>query len=363
MKHYGTIDLDIMLKDYMTRATFFVAETPGPIILGLPSTKQMKIITIHQIKTQNIKTISDLTNMYPERLENLECTYHIVTDTTIPPVVHAPRRTLILMIHEIKEELDQIERTGIIEKVREPTDWVSSLVYVRKQSGKIKIFLDPRYINKAIQRLHYPMKTIDDISYKIKGSNIFSKLEVRRASHGKDIGQSSLKTTFISPHGRYRFKRLPFGVCLSQDVFKLKMDMIIENCPGTLGIADEISVLGKTESEHDSNLHHLMKRAQAGGLIFNKENCKIKQKYILFFGLIFNEYGAKPNPERITAIQDIKPPTKKTPLQKCLGIFTYPLYQTYRRTPLRYMINKDTEFKWTPSHEEKFNDIKDLICR
>ena len=54
MKHYGTIDLDITLKDYTTRATFFVAETPGPIILGLPSTKQMKIITINQIKTQNI---------------------------------------------------------------------------------------------------------------------------------------------------------------------------------------------------------------------------------------------------------------------------------------------------------------------
>ena len=46
MKHYGTIDLDITLKDYTTRATFFVAETPDPIILGLPSTKQMKIITI-----------------------------------------------------------------------------------------------------------------------------------------------------------------------------------------------------------------------------------------------------------------------------------------------------------------------------
>ena len=54
MNHYGTIDLDITLKDYTTRATFFVAESPGPIILGLPSTKQMKIITINQMKTQNI---------------------------------------------------------------------------------------------------------------------------------------------------------------------------------------------------------------------------------------------------------------------------------------------------------------------
>ena len=135
MKHYGTIDLDIKLNEYTTRATFFVAETPGPIILGLPSTKQMKIITINQIKTQNINTINDLTSMYPDRFEgigNFEGTYHIVTDPTISPVVHAPRRPPISMIREIKEELDQMERTGVIEKVTEPTDWVSSLVYARK---------------------------------------------------------------------------------------------------------------------------------------------------------------------------------------------------------------------------------------
>ena len=30
--------------------------------------------------------------------------------------------------------------------------------------------------------------------------------------------------------------------------------------------------------------------------------------------------------------------------------------------PLRDLIKKDTDFTWTPSHEKKFNDIKDLIC-
>ena len=42
------------------------------------------------------------------------------------------------------------------------------------------------------------------------------------------------------------------------------------------------SFLGKTEEEHDSNLHHLMKCAHTGGLIFNKEKCKINHKYIHF---------------------------------------------------------------------------------
>ena len=80
----------------------------------------MKIITINQINMDNIKTISDLTNMYPDRFEGIgyfEGTYDSVTDPTIPPMVHAPRRPPISIIREIKEELDQMERTGAIERV------------------------------------------------------------------------------------------------------------------------------------------------------------------------------------------------------------------------------------------------------
>ena len=78
------------------------------------------------------------------------------------------------MIRETKEELDHMERTGVIEKVTEPTDLVLNLVYARKQSGKLRICLDPRDLNKAIKRPHYPTKTIEDISYKLKGAKIFS---------------------------------------------------------------------------------------------------------------------------------------------------------------------------------------------
>ena len=79
----------------------------------------------------------------------------------------------------------------------EPTDWVSSLVYARKQSGKLRICLDPRDLNKAIKRPHYPTKTIEDISYKLRGAKIFSKLDARQGYWAINIDhESSLKTTF-----------------------------------------------------------------------------------------------------------------------------------------------------------------------
>ena len=45
-------------------------------------------------------------------------------------------------------------------------------------------------------------------------------------------------------------------------MFQERMDHILERCPGTMGIADDVAVFGKDEKEHDANLHNLMDIAQ-----------------------------------------------------------------------------------------------------
>ena len=60
--------------------------------------------------------------------------------------------------------------------------------------------------------------------------------------------------TFKSPFGRYHFLQLPFGLVCSQDIFQKKMDQILEECQGCIGIADNITVQGHTKSEHDAHL-------------------------------------------------------------------------------------------------------------
>ena len=113
---------------------------------------------------------------------------------------------------------------------------------------------------------------------------------------------SSYLTTFNSPFGRYRFERLLFGLNLSQYVFQERMDHILERCPGTMGIADDVGVFRKDEKEHDANLHNLMKIAQQEGLVFNPDKCDIKKQKMRFFGLEFSCQGVNPDPETIAAI-------------------------------------------------------------
>lgn len=55
-----------------------------------------------------------------------------------------------------------MEDENIIEKVTEPSDWVSNMVVVQKANKKdLRICIDPIHLNKAIKRPHYQMPTID----------------------------------------------------------------------------------------------------------------------------------------------------------------------------------------------------------
>ena len=92
-------------------------------------------------------------------------------------MIHAVRRCSVQLKDEVKAELDNMEELGVIERVTEPTDWVSSIVYSRKPSGKLCICLDPKDLNKAIKRPHYHTPTLEEITHKLAGSVMYLKLD------------------------------------------------------------------------------------------------------------------------------------------------------------------------------------------
>ena len=143
-----------------------------------------------------------------------------------------------------------------------------------------------------------------------------------------------MKTTFNSPFGRYRFLRLPFGLNLSQDVFQERMDLILEQCPGTISTTYDLGVFGRTEEEHNANLHQLMRAAQKHGLIFNGDKCKIKTRKLHLFGLVFDANGVHPDPARIDDIRRMTKPADADVVFGCERFHTY-VYGT------RFIVDSD----------------------
>ena len=79
--------------------------------------------------------------------------HRIKVDPEVESVIHAARKISIALQKRLEKELQDMQKKGVIASVEEPTEWVSSLVVVEKrESGKLRICLDPRDLNWAIRR-------------------------------------------------------------------------------------------------------------------------------------------------------------------------------------------------------------------
>ena len=71
---------------------------------------------------------------------------------------------------------------------------------------------------------------------------------------------------------------------MSQDIFQMRMDNIVAQCPSVLAIQDDMFIYGKHDRDHNANIINLFNVAQKEGLVFNSKKCAIKQESITFFG-------------------------------------------------------------------------------
>jgi len=176
---------------------------------------------------------------------------------------------------KVKAKLDDLEEKGTVEKVTTPTDWIRCMVVVTTPT-KIWICLDPRDLNKAVMRPKYQMPTSDELLPKLSKAKVFSTLDAKDGFHLVGLEEnSSLKTTFWTPFGRYKYLRLPFGVNLAPEEFECKLHEKLDGLPGVEVIRDDILVMGFGETEdeanrnHDKNLLHLLEQAHKANLRLN----------------------------------------------------------------------------------------------
>ena len=113
----------------------------------------------------------------------------------------------------VKTELEDMEKRGVIRRVEEPTDWVSSMAIVEKPDGRLRICLNPRHLNKAIKREHFQLPTIEDITTRMANAKWFTKLDANRGYWQIPLDEESqLLTTFNTPFGRFCYQVTPFGI-------------------------------------------------------------------------------------------------------------------------------------------------------
>eukprot|EP00795_Rhopilema_esculentum_P011154 gene11154-biopygen13507 len=109
------------------------------------------------------------------------------------PKAQPPRRIPFHIRQKVQDAVKELQRQDIIEPVPEnqPTPWVSPIVAVPKKDGSVRICVDMRMANQAIDRVRYPIPTVNDISLELNGSKYFTKLDLSQAYHQLPLAEES----------------------------------------------------------------------------------------------------------------------------------------------------------------------------
>ena len=279
----------------MIHSSRYIADTPGPDLLGLPACKRLAVVqvncavmttqpnrsltgtaptqatraakppTARTPKPKCIISTDELMREFPDRftrIGKLLDEYKIWLHPDAHPVIHTPRKCPIALCSKVKEHLAKMEALGVITHIKQATDWVSSVTNLQKANIELHLCLDLCNLNKAICHDHHKTPTIVEVAHEFVNSHYFTKLNAHHGYCSIVLDEEwSLITTFNSPIGRYCFLHLPFGLVCSQDIFQKKMDQFLKECSGCIGITNDIAIHCCTEAEHDAHLQNLMQVA------------------------------------------------------------------------------------------------------
>ena len=286
------------------------------------------------------------------------CKFHLKPEHK--PAQHAPRKVPIHLEAAFKDEIESLVKQGILEKVKEHTDRVNSFVIVEKDTGnhhspnhtvkkKLRICLDPRDLNEALEREPYHTRSVDEITAKLQGMTVFTIVDFKKGYWMVVLHPDSRKRTCMAlPFGRFQWTRLPMGTVVAQDILQSKLDAIFIGMEGVTGIADDM--------EHDRNFLVFMEKCMENNLTLNSEKIQFKQTQISFYGHIRSKHGISPDPKKMQALKHMEFSPDKETMRSFLGMINYltrySALSAHLAAPLSAVIHQTTsqeKFIWRTS--------------
>ncbi|UYV83039.1 hypothetical protein LAZ67_22001911 [Cordylochernes scorpioides] len=241
-----------------------------------------------------------------------------------PYAVHTPRRVPIPLMEKLKTRLEELEKAGIIAQVNVATEWCAPTVIAGKPNGDIRLCVDLSRLNEHVQREVHPMPVVEHMLGQLGEARFFSKLDANSGFHQIPLSPDCQHlTTFITPFGRYKYCRMPFGISLAPEYFQRVMSIILQGMDGVMCYLDDILIFASDSKTHDRILRLVLRKLKEAKVTLNKAKCVFGVPRINFLGHILDEDGIRPDPAKIEAVAEMPAPTDDHGVRRYLGMVNH----------------------------------------
>ena len=254
-------------------------------------------------------------------------TKHIIDTGNERPIKQAPRRVPLAFAGEEITAIEKMKTQGIIRESNSP--WSSPIVLVRKKCGGVRICGDFRKVNSVTRKDAFPIPRIQDCLDALGSSMYFSTLDMTSSYNQVPIREEDIpKTAFVTKHGLFEYKTMPFGLCNAPSTFQRMMELILRGLQWKtcLVYLDDVIVFSTSFQEHLERLTIILEKIREANLKLKPVKCSLFQKEVEFLGHVVSEQGIQPNERNIQKIVNWPEPKNVTETRQFLGLCSY-----YRR--------------------------------
>ena len=287
--------------------------------------------------------------------------------TAVPRVCHTPANVPIHWHEKVKADLERDVALGVIEKVPygEPVEWCHRMVVTRKHDGTPRRTVDLSPLNKYCKRETFAMESPFHLARKIPGETWKTVSDAWNGYHSVPLRESDRHlTTFITPFGRYRYKRAPQGFVSSGDGYNRRFDAILSDFVRKERCVDDTIHYDSNLEEHWWRTIDFLRMVGEAGIVLNPAKFQFCKKSVEFAGFRVSETAIEPLPKYIDAIRDFPTPKNLTDIRSWFGLVNQVANYAQLRevmAPFRPFLSPKNPFQWTAELEKSFSVSKEAI--
>ena len=280
----GVINVTVKYEDQCHSLQLTVVKGSGPSLLGRDWLLKIKLnwekLQLNYVRPKALK-LEDI--LFKDELGRVQSPHS-------QPKFFRPRPIPYALRGKVEEELERLEKTGILEPV-EFSDWAAPIVPVMKRDGTVRVCGDYKLtINQAAKLDTYPLPKDDDLFSQLAGGKKFTKLDLAHAYH----------QIALEPHkGLYQYTRLPFGVHSAPAIFRRTIEGILRGIKNMAVYIDDILITGVSEEEHLQTLDKVLSQLEAEGMRLKRDKCAFMLSRVEYLGHVITAEGLHPAEDKI----------------------------------------------------------------
>lgn len=324
----------------------------------------------HALEPWQMEAMNELLKKYPSLFAPTgpptPYAEHLINTGNEPPISSPPYRASPAKTAILKKEVALLLQNGIIEEC--DSAWASPVVLVPKPDGSQRLCIDYRRLNAITVPDTYPLPRLEDLLHSTGNSLYLTTMDLKAGYHQVSVHKADQdKTSFITPFGIYRYRRLPFGLRNAPSTFQRLVDRFKMGLPGVrlLAYLDDFILMSGSFEEHLNDLKLCFDRLEHFKLRLNRPKCFFACAQVKYLGHIISASGIHVNPEKVLAIKDMGRPNDAkqllTFLQTCNWYRRFIPNFASQAKSLTHLTRKSVAWTWGPVQEEAFQKLKELL--